>query len=379
MVGLRPTQESVKEFTTPPYDIINKDPALVNVLKSNPNSLYHIILGDHPKEKLDELIEKGVVVEDREPCFYVIQQNWNGHIRLGVFVAGRVSDYSECKIIRHEKTFDELVQGRIKLRRETGYSFGPVFLISKSGQLDNILQSIVDSHEPLFEFTSEFTASTHMHDIANKVYRVPAESDEGREIKRVLDGRPLYVGDGHHRYQAGLTLGQTHFLAYVCTNPRIEAYNRVMNGRKKFADMKDELGAEPINEFKTPEKHCFSIYTRYGTYLMRVGDVPADVVGRLDPCLLEKTLYPKLGLTLDMITDRRYFNYYPEHEMDEMRKLVDIGEYDIAVAMHPVSLDELLAVADAGLENPDTVMPEKSTYLVPKILSGIVVYKHVIK
>ena len=104
--------------------------------------------------------------------------------------------------------------------------------------------------------------------------------------------------------------------------------------------------------------------------------VPEDVVGRLDCAILERELYPKLGLTHDMIVDPDHFDYYSESALGEMKEVVDRGDYDIAVALHPVSLDELMAVADAGLRNPQIVMPEKSTFFQPKILSGLFLYRY---
>ncbi len=80
-----------------------------------------------------------------------------------------------------------------------------------------------------------------------------------------------------------------------------------------------------------------------------------------------------------MIQDPAHFDYYPESQIDQMKAAVDRGDYDLAIALHPVSIDELMAVADAGLENPDIVMPEKSTFFAPKILSGLFVYRHVMK
>jgi uncharacterized protein (DUF1015 family) len=130
------------------------------------------------------------------------------------------------------------------------------------------------------------------------------------------------------------------------------------------------------DELKTPDKHTFAIYTQDGNYLMKAANVPNDVVGRLDCSILEKELYPHLGLTHDMITDSRYFDYYSEDDLDKMIECVDSGAYDLAVALHPVSIHELIDIADTGITNPSIVMPEKSTFFAPKILSGIFIYQH---
>jgi uncharacterized protein (DUF1015 family) len=105
--------------------------------------------------------------------------------------------------------------------------------------------------------------------------------------------------------------------------------------------------------------------------------VPTDVVGRLDCSILERELYPMLGLNHEMIKDAKHFDYYPEQDLAGMQACVDRGTYDLAVALAPVSIDELVAVADAGLaDGGKTVMPEKSTFFAPKILSGVMLYRH---
>jgi uncharacterized protein (DUF1015 family) len=99
-------------------------------------------------------------------------------------------------------------------------------------------------------------------------------------------------------------------------------------------------------------------------------------VGRIDCNILEKELYPHLGVEHSMILQKKHFDYYPESDLATMKSLVDQGEYDLAVALAPVSIDELMAVADAGMSDSGIVMPEKSTFFAPKILSGLVLYKH---
>src|SRR5690606_21623248 len=126
-------------------------------------------------------------------------------------------------------------------------------------------------------------------------------------------------------------------------------------------------------------KHHVSLYTREGAFLLKAQDVPADVVGGLDCSILERELYPHLGVEHSMILKQEHFDYYPEWDLATMKALVDEGKYDLAVALHPVSIDELIAVADAGMNNPEIVMPEKSTFFAPKILSGIILYKHAYK
>ena len=375
LTGLRPTRAKISRVTTPPYDVIKPGTPLESWLKANEDSLYHVILGSDPCSALNRLISHGILQKDDEPCFYVYEQRFGSRTRTGVLVAARVSDYSKGEIIRHEKTFDDKVQGRLELATKTGYSFEPVFLLTQA-PVSAVLEKTKRIHKPEYEFTSDFGGTSELHGVRNKVFRAQAGSDDGSRLKELIGAGPLYIADGHHRYHASLLNNQTHFLAYVVENAEIQAYNRVINGLVKFEDIKENLNLRETSEFRTPDKHQFCLYANGQSYLLDATHVPDDVIGRLDCSILERELYPLLGLTHTMITDSRHFDYYPESELDKMKRRVDSGEFDVAVALHPVSVEELMAVANAGLSDPDIVMPEKSTFFAPKILSGIFIYKH---
>jgi uncharacterized protein (DUF1015 family) len=260
------------------------------------------------------------------------------------------------------------------MRSATGLHIGPVFVLTRA-PIASALEAAKQSDDPIYDFTSSFGGFSELEGIRNKVWRVPEVSENGRALQAALDTEPLYIADGHHRYHASLLNGQTHFLCYVTEEAVIQAYNRVINGVRPFSEIADELPLRPVDTFRTPGKHSFCIYTKDGCYELDAQHVPEDVVGRLDCAILERELYPKLGLTHDMIIDPKHFDYYSESALDEMKAAVDRGDYDMAVALHPVSLDELMAVADAGLEDPEVVMPEKSTFFQPKILSGLSLYR----
>lgn len=377
LIGVRPKKESVERITCPPYDVIKSGTKLESLLQANEDSIYHITLGNEPLEALNAMFEKGIIQRDEEPCFYVYEQVYGNHERTGVLTATKVSDYKQGNIIRHEKTFDDKVQGRLKLRGLTGYTFEPVFLLTKS-KIASILKLIKETYSPEYQFISDFAGNSELHGIKNRIFRVPENSEEGLALKNSIAEKPLYIADGHHRYHAALLNQQTHCLAYICeaAQAEIQAYNRVINGLVNFAEIKNKLDLTEIKEFTTPPKHTFAVYTKSGSYLLKVKDVPQDVVGKLDCSILEKELYAHLGLTHEMITDHRHFDYYSEADLEKMKNCVDAGKYDIAVGLHPVSSQELMDVADAGIVNPDIVMPEKSTFFAPKILSGLFIYKH---
>ena len=376
--GLRPAPETAARLVTPPYDVIKEGSPLEAFLKKNPTSFYHVTLGPTPVEALAPLQRPRVLVPDEEPCFYVYDQTWKDGARLGFFAAVEVSPYAAGQVIRHEKTFDEKVKGRLAVTRETGYTLEPIFLLTRS-RIGGILQKVRDGGKPFYEFSSDFKELNDLHGLHTRVWRVPEAAAEGQALREAVAENPLYIADGHHRYHAALLGGQTHAMAYIVEDARILAYNRVINGKAKFADIKAKLDLEPVDTFATPAHHAFCLYTKEGAFVLKAKNVPDDVVGRLDCSILEKELYPLLGVEHSMILKKEHFDYYPEWDLATMKALVDDGEYDLAVALHPVSLGELMAVADAGLGNPEIVMPEKSTFFAPKILSGIVLYKHVLK
>jgi len=378
IAGLRATPESAESVSTPPYDVIKEGSALEKRLSQNPDSYFHVILGGDPAKALGDLREKGLLIEDGQPCYYVYEQKWDGGSRLGFFAAVDVSPYADHQVIRHEKTFDEKVKGRIEAMRKTGLTLEPIFLLTQA-PIQSLLEKIRGTEKPLYDLTSDFGGLNDLHGIHSRLWRIPENSEAGLALKDAVAAKPLYIADGHHRYHAALLGGHNQAMAYIVEKARILAYNRVINGTVPFKIARQKLALEATAEFATPSKHAFALYSREGSFLLRAREIPGDVVGALDCSILERELYPILGVEHAMILQKKHFDYYPEHDLAAMKQLVDSGEYDLAVALHPVATEELMAVANAGLGNPEIVMPEKSTFFAPKILSGLILLKHEVK
>ena len=373
LAGLRPGRGWAEKVTCPPYDVIKPDTPLEALLHGNPDSLFHVILGDRPAAALGRLLQKGFLIEDLEPGFYVYEQLFGGNRRTGFLAAAEVTPYEAKDIIRHEKTFDEKVRGRIELMEETGYITEPIWLLT-GAPLGGVLDEICGGTEALYAFTSDFQGQSELSGIENRIYKVGEGSGYGQKLRELTGRAPLYIADGHHRYHSALRMGLDRCIAYICPadQARIQAYNRVIRGKVPVDTVIEKLPVEPAAAFATPPRHTFAIYTRGGCWRYQAEAVDEeDVIRRLDCRILEDTLYPLLGLGHEMIMDNRYFDYYPEQDLASMQDIVDQGAYDLAVALHPVSPGELMAVADAGVEDPDMVMPEKSTFFAPKILSGL--------
>lgn len=374
LVGLRPRDsDAAMRVVTPPYDVIKPGSALESRLSANPESLFHVILGDAPVEAVGAL-ESGPLIEDAEAAYYVYEQRWSGEVRTGVFVAAEVSEYEKHQVIRHEKTFDAKVKGRIALAEATKLTTEPIFLLTL-GSLGAACES-AKSGPPTYDFLGAFGGGTDLDRVSARVWRVLEDSDQGRAISDAIAPHPLYIADGHHRYHAALRGGHSHVLAYVTEGARILAYDRLVNGVRPFKEIQASLALEPADAFSTPDKHRFCLYSKDGCWTLKANEVPDDVVGRLDCAVLERELYPLLGIEHRHIVDPAHFDYYPENALEEMKAKVDAGVYELAIALHPVSLEELMAVADAGLQDPEIVMPEKSTFFSPKILSGLILYRY---
>ena len=375
LVGVRPAPSLAHRVTAPPYDVIKPGTPLEARLFAEPLSLVHVTLGKEPAASFARLRAEGALIDDEEPSYWVYEQRWSGGRRTGVLTAVEVTPYEAKQVIRHEKTFDDKVAGRMKLHKDTGHTLGPVFGLTRA-PVEALLEEAIATLSPTYDFATDLGGLNDLHGIATRAFRVPETSPLGARLKAALAQEPVYIADGHHRYHAALRGGQTHTLIYITSTAKIQAYDRVVRGKVPWSEAKERLGLEPVATFATPAKHRFRIYARDGVWEAAAKDVPGDVVGRLDCKILEREVYPHLGLDHSMIADTRHFDYYPESQLDQMKAAVDRGDYELAIALHPVSLDELVAVADAGLTNAEIVMPEKSTFFAPKVLSGLFVYRH---
>ncbi len=374
IAGIRPRREVAARVVTPPYDVIRQGDRLWDELDGREESWLHVILGNQPRAAMAKLLEKNIFVADEEACYYVTLQESGFSRRYGVFAAVGVSDYSEKLCIRHERVLDDNAQGWLDLIQELGYINEPIFLLRRQ-PMSLELERLVKDLPVEYDIVPDFVGISDLHQVRTVVWRIPAASAAGEQVKALLAADCYYIADGHHRYHAALLGGYSHCLAYICDDAGILAYNRLITGKKPFSQIKDELDLEETLAFVTPPKKCFTIRHHGRNYLLRARQVPEDVVGKLDCSILERELYPLLGLEHSMIKEAAHFDYLSQNELQIMEQRVDAGEYDIAVALHPVSLEELYAVADAGLVDPEIVMPEKSTYFSPKLLSGLVALK----
>lgn len=404
--GVRPPKEMVEEVVSRPYDVLNSEEARKEA-EGNPKSLYHIIkpeidfepgFDEHdPKvyekavENFHKFQENGWLVQDDQEKYYIYAQTMDGRTQYGFVVAAWVDDYMEGRIKKHELTRRDKEEDRMKHVRVNNANVEPVFFAfpDNSG-----LQEIIDrvtAGEPEYDFVAP--------DGFGHTFWV---IDDEETIKRVTEEFAaipnLYIADGHHRSAAAALVGAekaknnpnhcgdeeyNYFLAvaFPASHLKIIDYNRVvrdLNGLTP-AQFLDKLAQNFDVEKKGAETyhpaglHNFSLYlegewysltAKQGTYNDQ------DPIGVLDVTVSsDLILRDILGIT-DLRSDKRIDFVGGIRGLEELKRRVDSGEMKMALALYPVTMDQLINIADTG-----NIMPPKTTWFEPKLRSGLVIHK----
>lgn len=402
--GLRPGREFAEKIASPPYDVLSSEEAR-DIVKDNPLSFLRVVKPevDLPPEtdlyseqvyqqgarNLRRLMEDGLMSQDEAPRFYFYRQVMGDHSQTGLVACVSAQEYDSDVIKKHEFTRKAKEEDRIRHIETQNAQCGPVFLTYKDvSDLDRI-QEEVCAGEPEYDFTAD-------DGIRHTLWVVDgADAVQGIE-SAFRDKVPvLYVADGHHRSASGALIagrrresnpGHTgreeynFFLAVIFpeTQMKIMAYNRVVRdpqGRSPeefLAEVRRNFTVEKTGR-KAPEgKREFSMYLAGEWYTLKPieGSFPSDhPVGSLDASILQENLLrPVLGVE-DPRTAEHIDFVGGIRGTGELEKLVDSGNYTVAFSLYPVSVQQLMAVADSG-----NVMPPKSTWFEPKLRSGLVVH-----
>jgi uncharacterized protein (DUF1015 family) len=401
--GLRPTPAAAASVAAPPYDVLNTEEARERA-KGKPNSFLHISKPeiDLPAdtdpyapsvyakgaENLKRMIDAGTLIRDAAPHYYVYRLKMGDHVQTGFVGAASVAAYDINRVRKHEYTRPDKEDDRVRQVEALNAQTGPVLLAYKANKE---LQSIIDGvakGAPLYDVTAD-TGVVHT------IWKVEDAGSIDRMTKIVDAMDALYIADGHHRSAAASRVaaarrGKAHdtdsheyFLsvAFPHDQMRIFDYNRVirdLNGLTSdvfMAQVKARFDVTPANGQVKPDKP-----TRFGMYLdgkwyqldIHAKYIPqGDPVAQLDVSLLQDNLIaPVLGIS-DPRRDKRIDFVGGIRGLGELEKRVNSGEMKVAFALHPTTLVQLMAVADA-----DQVMPPKSTWFEPKLADGLV--SHVI-
>ena len=405
--GIRPPKEIAEKVSSRPYDVLNSEEARAEA-EGNPMSLYHIIKPeiDFPvgTDEHDERVygkavenfnlwqEKGWLVQDPEDHYYIYAQTMDGRTQYGFVVAANVQDYMEGRIKKHELTRRDKEEDRMKHVRVNNANVEPVFFAFPD---DQKLQDIIDrvsKTEPEYNFTS---AEGFGH-----TFWVIDDPEMTKTITEEFAKMPyLYIADGHHRSAAAALVGNekarqnpdhrgdeeyNYFLAvaFPASHLKIIDYNRVvrdLNGltpaqfldklRENF-EVKDMGTREP---YRPNALHNFSLYLdgRWYSLTAKEGTYrDDDPIGVLDVTVSsDLILRDILGIT-DLRSDKRIDFVGGIRGLGELKKRVDSGEMAMALALYPVSMKQLMDIADTG-----NIMPPKTTWFEPKLRSGLIIHR----
>ena len=396
--GLRPAPQHASAVAAPPYDVLNTEEARARAT-GKPHSFLHIskpeidrpagtdpyaaVVYETGAKNLNRLSGEGVLIRDTEPHYYVYRLKMGDHVQTGIVVAASVADYDTNRIRKHEFTRPDKEDDRVRQIEALNAQTGPVLLAYKADDaVDTILESAA-AGAPLYDVTAD-------DGIQHTLWQI-ADAATVDRLTLLFDAMTaLYIADGHHRSAAASRVAAArrgkgksdtaeYFLAVAFPHDqmRIFDYNRVikdlggLSADAFLAKLGERFDVAPADAQVRPDKP-----TRFGMYLdgrwyrldIKAAHIPkTDPVARLDVSLLQDNLIaPVLGIS-DPRRDKRIDFVGGIRGLGELEKRVNSGEMKVAFSLHPTTLDQLMAVADAG-----QVMPPKSTWFEPKLADGLV-------
>ncbi|MBQ2591008.1 MAG: DUF1015 domain-containing protein [Paludibacteraceae bacterium] len=404
--GIRPPKEFVAQVVSRPYDVLNSEEAREEA-KGNEKSLYHIIKPEidfpegtseyDPKvyEKAAENFQKfqdnGWLVQDEKENYYVYAQTMNGRTQYGLVVCANVDDYMTGKIKKHELTRRDKEEDRMKHVRVNNANIEPVFFAYPDNkQLDEIVAAVI-KNEPEYDLVTS--------DGIGHTFWVISDDAVIAQITEAFAKMPyMYIADGHHRSAAAALVGDekrknnpnhkgdeeyNYFLAVCFPDNQLNIidYNRVV---KDLNGLTEEQFLEALGKNFTVEKkgseiykpnklHNFSLYLSGEWYSLTAKPGTYDdndPIGQLDVTVSSKLILDEILGIKDLRSDKRIDFVGGIRGLGELKKRVDSGEMKVALALYPVSMKQLISIADSG-----NIMPPKATWFEPKLRSGFIVHK----
>lgn len=404
--AIRPKKELAALTSALPYDVVTTAEAR-ELVKDNRYSFLRIDKAEvdlessispydervyqKAKENLEEMIREGLLIQDKNRCFYIYQLQRLNHTQLGLVVCSSVEDYKDNKIKKHELTRHEKEQDRIRHIQVTNAHIGPIFMTYQDNVgVNDILLKWAYEHESLYSFIAE-AGVTH------RVWKIDDDTTISLLQAKFLDVPSVYIADGHHRTESAVKVAEhkkksnpkhngneeyNHFLSVLFPQDQVEIldYNRIvtsLNGASverflvKIAE-RFQLKEVGLRAFRPIEKHTFGMYVNHKWYKLTVKQKDlehTDPVKLLDAAILqEKLLQPILGIE-DVRTDDRIDFIGGIRGLHALEHAVNSGKAEVAFSLFPTSVEELMNVADTG-----KIMPPKSTWFEPKLRTGLFVH-----
>ena len=405
--GVRPPQDLVEQVASRPYDVLNSEEARIEA-EGNEKSLYHIIKPeiDFPvgTDEHDERVyqkaaenfrmfqEKGWLVQDDKENYYVYAQTMNGKTQYGLVVGAYVPDYMNGVIKKHELTRRDKEEDRMKHVRVNNANIEPVFFAYPDNAALDAVISRYTVGKPVNDFIAPGDGLGHTFWIIDKQEDIDAITQEFAQMPA------LYIADGHHRSAAAALVGaekakqnpnhrgdeEYNYFMAVCfpaNQLTIIDYNRVvkdLNGmtpEEFLAAVGKNFIVEEKGEdiYKPSELHNFSLYLNGKWYSLTAKPGTYndnDPIGVLDVTISSNLILDEVLGIKDLRSDKRIDFVGGIRGLGELKKRVDSGEMKVALALYPVSMKQLMDIADTG-----NIMPPKTTWFEPKLRSGLVIHK----
>jgi len=403
--AFRPVPELVSKVAALPYDVVNREQAR-EIARGNEYCFLHVDKAEidldinidpydkkvyeKARENLNKLIQKGVYIQEEKDCLYLYRLTRMGRTQTGLVCCTSIDDYINDIIKKHENTLEQKELDRINHVMYTEAHTGPILTAYREEKpITDLMENWCDTHEPVYDWEDD-------EGIQQTIWVVDDDKVINDLIELFSKVSTLYIADGHHRAAAATKVGQmkrqqhsdysgheeyNYYLSVIFADSEllILEYNRLVSDLNGLTE-EDFLEKLSINfdisletrPYRPKEKHRFGMYLSGKWYSLTAKDGifdKDDPVERLDVSILHnKIIAPLLGIT-NPRSDSRIDYVGGGKGLEELMERVDRGEMKVAFSMYPTSMEDLMAIADAG-----RIMPPKSTWFEPKLRSGIFIH-----
>lgn len=401
--GLRPPKDLVEQVESRPYDVLNSEEARAEA-GNNEKSLYHIIkpeinfpegtseydprVYDSAAEQFEKFQENGWLLQDEQENYYLYAQTMNGKTQYGIVLCAHVDDYMNGNIKKHELTRRDKEDDRMKHVRITNANIEPVFLAFRHNDVLAELIKKYAAQEPVYHFKAPVDGFIH------QFWVIDNKEDQDAITEEFAKMDSLYIADGHHRSAAAARVGaekgekegrgEHDYYMAVCFPAEqltILDYNRVvkdLNGLSeedflKALEKNFTVACKGEENYRPQKMHEFSLYVGGKWYSLEVKPGTFnenDPIGVLDVDISSRLILDEILNIKDLRSDKRIDFVGGLRGLGELKRRVDSGEMKMALALYPVSMQQIMDIADSG-----NIMPPKATWFEPKLRSGLVIHK----